>query len=303
MCCLFGLIDTELRFSGREKTQMMHTLATAAEARGTDASGVAYNSPNGLMVRKSPVAGRKLRFRLRNDTVVAMGHTRMTTKGNEKQNQNNHPFLGQAGKEVFALAHNGVIYNDTELRQMYNLPQTHIETDSYIAVQLIEREHALDFSSLQFASEQVFGSFTFTVLDRKNNLYLVKGDNPLCLIYFPDLGLYLYASTQAILEEGLEAFHKPAWKSVRINLACGEIAKIDRSGEITRSAFGTTNLYWGCPVYRRPLCRRSRAEEDRYIRDLKSVASSFGYDPESVDRLLLCGHEPEEIEAFLYECI
>ena len=47
-------------------------------------------------------------------------------------------------------------------------------------------------------AEEVEGSFCFTVLDRKDNLYFVKGDNPLCLYHYPELGLYLYASTEEI---------------------------------------------------------------------------------------------------------
>ena len=31
MCCLFGLIDTELRFTGKEKSKMLHALASASE--------------------------------------------------------------------------------------------------------------------------------------------------------------------------------------------------------------------------------------------------------------------------------
>ena len=301
MCCLFGMIDTQRRFTGREKTLMMHALATAAGERGTDTAGIAYNTPSGLVVRKSPVPGHKLRFRLRSDTITAMGHARMTTQGDEKQNRNNHPFLGCAGGETFALAHNGVIHNDKELRREFNLPQTNIETDSYAAVQLIEKKQALDFSSLAFAAEWLLGSFTFTMLDRRNNLYVVKGDSPLCLLHYPEIGLFLYASTQAIMTESLRMLCNPPWEAVRIELDCGEIAKIDRYGIVTRAGFDTTNLYLGCPSYRFPFCRRSHRFEHEYIEDLKSVASSFGYEPEVVDRLLACGHQPEEIEEFLYE--
>ena len=43
-----------------------------------------------------------------------------------------------------ALAHNGVLYNDKELRRKQHLPPTPIETDSYIAVQLLEQGQQLD---------------------------------------------------------------------------------------------------------------------------------------------------------------
>ena len=37
-----------------------------------------------------------------------------------------------------ALAHNGVLYNDKELRREQHLPLTSIETDTYVAVQLLK---------------------------------------------------------------------------------------------------------------------------------------------------------------------
>lgn len=78
-----------------------------------------------------------------------MGHTRMTTQGNENRNYNNHPFLGQTREGAFALTHNGVIQNDRSLRKKLRIPKNRIETDSYVAVQLLEREGALNFDSLR----------------------------------------------------------------------------------------------------------------------------------------------------------
>ena len=104
---------------------------------------------------------------------------------------------------MFALAHNGVLYNDMTLRKGLHLPKTKIQTDSYIAVQLIEQKKALNFDSLKYMAEEVEGSFTFTVLDRRDRLYIVKGDNPLCLLHLPSLGLYLYASTEEILRRAM----------------------------------------------------------------------------------------------------
>lgn len=53
-----------------------------------------------------------------------MGHTRMTTQGNENRNYNNHPFLGQTREGAFALTHNGVIQNDRSLRKKLRIPKT-----------------------------------------------------------------------------------------------------------------------------------------------------------------------------------
>ena len=94
MCCLFGLIDTEPRFTGKEKSKLLHALASASEARGTDATGVAYDSGRNLHIYKKPIPGHKLNFYIRDNSRFAMGHTRMTTQGSARKNYNNHPFRG-----------------------------------------------------------------------------------------------------------------------------------------------------------------------------------------------------------------
>ena len=107
MCCLFGLIDMELRFTGKEKSKLLHALASASEARGTDATGVAYDSGRNLHIYKKPISGHKLNFYIRDNSRFAMGHTRMTTQGSARRNYNNHPFRGITRTGTFALAHNG----------------------------------------------------------------------------------------------------------------------------------------------------------------------------------------------------
>ena len=218
MCCLFGLIDYGHSLTGREKNQMLSVLASACEVRGTDATGIAYNVGGTLRIYKRPVPAHRLRFRVPDTARVILGHTRMTTQGSAKRNYNNHPFLGVAGKDVFALAHNGMLHNDLALRKGLHLPKTKIQTDSYIAVQLIEQKKTLNFDSLKYMAEQVEGSFTFTVLDRRDRLYIVKGDNPLCLLHFPSLGLYLYASTEEILRRAIYQMDLDTCKSCSIPL-------------------------------------------------------------------------------------
>ena len=245
MCCLFGLIDTRGQYSGTQKSRMLHALATAAEARGTDASGIAYRSGarKGLVIRKSPVPGGKLRIRVPDDVVTVMGHTRMTTQGSAEKNCNNHPFTGKIRGKTFAFAHNGIIYNDAELRERFSLPSTKIETDSYVAVQLLERQKRLDFDSLRFVTEQLEGSLTYTVMDDQDSLFIVKGDNPLSLIRFPKTGLFLYASTSDILVQVLKMCSQPPREAVKININSGEIVKITGVGIATRSRFNDALLY------------------------------------------------------------
>ena len=300
MCCLFGLIDTRQQYSGAEKARMLHALATAAEARGTDAAGYACNGSGGLIVRKSPVPGHKLRFTVSDDTVTVMGHTRMTTQGDARRNRNNHPFAGSINGARFAFAHNGVIYNDHELRERFALPHTKIETDSYIAVQLLETQNALGFDALRFAAEQLEGSFTFTALGEQNDLYIVKGDNPLNLIRFPETGLFLYASTREILEKALESCSQRANNGVWERMESGEMLKIDSAGVVTRSRFDDSKLLGWYAPYSYACTPRYRSDGS-YVGELKAVAYAFGYTPAMIDRLILRGFQPEEIEEMLYQ--
>ena len=127
MCCLFGIMDYGHKLSRKEKTKILSVLSVACEERGTDATGIAYNSGGSLKVYKRPLPAHLLWFKVYEDTNLVMGHTRMTTQGSERFNQNNHPFSGQAGTTSFALAHNGVLNNDKRLRRQYDLPPTKIE--------------------------------------------------------------------------------------------------------------------------------------------------------------------------------
>lgn len=305
MCCLFGLIDYGRRLNGRQKNRLIRALAVASEARGTDAAGIAYNSGGRLRIYKRPGPAHKLHISLPEDALVVMGHTRMTTQGSEKWNRNNHPFAGKAGNTHFALAHNGVLYNDKSLRSSRKLPQTGIQTDSYVAVQLLEQLGALTPDSLKEMAESVEGSFTFTVLDQGNTLYFVKGDNPLCLYHYPHLGLYLYASTQEILNLGLQRTWLAREKKEEVPVADGEILKLSPDGSRTVDTFRMPEPDWTSIRFRRwhraAVQQTPTAEKQAYLRELKSVAATWGYDPWEIDALLARGFTTDEIEEVLYE--
>ena len=237
MCSLLGWMDYQSVVPHKVLRKLTQSLAVAAEERGTDASGISYVRDNEIVIYKRPKAAHKLHFCPPEGIAAVMGHTRMATQGSEKNNANNHPFYGKTSDTSFALAHNGIIYNDKELRKEKHLPVTNIETDSYIAVQLIESQNRLDFDSLRYMAESVNGSFTFSLLDESNNLYLVKGSNPLCLLNFKTLGLYVYASTESILKAALRRLGFNKYASEKVDVTEGDMIRIDKVGNITRSHF------------------------------------------------------------------
>ena len=296
MCSLFGWLDYQCLIPDKFKRKLTQALANAAEERGTDAAGISYISGGDVKIFKRPKPAHKIHFNIPEKTAAVMGHTRMTTQGDEKNNYNNHPFPGNAGETSFAFAHNGVLWNDKELRKEKNLPDTHIETDSYIAVQLIESQQKLDFKSLKYMAEAVEGNYAFTVLDQNNNLYIIKGSNPMCLLHFPALGLYVYASTESIINNALKrvGLHKFAYE--RIETTEGDILRVDRCGIIERAEFEPT-LYR--PKYGAWYDTDDSPFYSLHEELLLNYCGCYGIDTSEVELLLDYGYTCDEIEEML----
>lgn len=306
MCAVFGLIDYGKCFSAKQREKILRVLSKECEERGTDATGFAFNKTEHLTVYKRPLAAHRLRLRLPNEANIILGHTRMATQGNKELNFNNHPFKGKAGDMPFALAHNGVIYNDHILRLDKNLPNTSIGTDSYIAVQLLEQHEALTPEAVADMAEQIEGSFVFTILDRCNNSYFVKGDNPLALYHFEKYGFYIYASTDKILTGALRKLGLHKLDHTDIAAECGEILQIDWNGTLTRYSFNTANIDdW---EYRCFMNRHTRwggassvsCDDTVAIKQLKEFAKNVGVDEYAIDMLLEYGYTTDDIEDMFY---
>lgn len=297
MCCLFGLIDYGNCLSQKQKERIIRVLSRECEARGTDATGIAYMDKGKMKIYKRGLPAHRMRFKLHGNPPVIMGHTRWTTQGSEKRNFNNHPFYSE--KVGFALAHNGVLYNDTALRKSEGLPETNIETDSYIALQLIESKNALNFETIKYMAEKVDGSFCFTMLNRDNELYIVKGDNPMCIAHFP--GLYIYASTDSILNKALKKLGMKRYEEAKVRE--GEILKFDCQGEITRAEFSISQSYgfYGYPCYVSRKNRGYQSANEEYLRELVDYGKFVGIDEELIMELLDNGYDFMDIEELLYE--
>lgn len=306
MCCLFGMLDYKHNLTPKQQSKIISVLSVACEARGTDATGFAYNTPDRLCVYKRPLPARKMNFKLPREVTAIMGHTRMTTQGTENKNFNNHPFYGRTKDNVFALAHNGVLHNDLILRKQENIPETKIETDSYIAVQLIEKKNLLNTDSLKYMAESLEGSFTITLLDRKDNLYFVKGDNPMCIYLFEDVGIYLYASTEEILKKAIKKIPYRLGKPREIKITEGDILIINAYGERTTERFDTTKLYdFAYIPYSFWTNTRERATtksyaKDEYIKQLKHEAECYGFSANYIDTLLADGFSTDDIEELVF---
>jgi glutamine phosphoribosylpyrophosphate amidotransferase len=299
MCGLFGF--SRYGEPIKNLSVVTNSLAEQSAIRGTDATGIAFNDDK-LKIIKEGKSAYEMDFKHSDDILALIGHTRHSTQGSEKKNQNNHPFPGKVNGLHFALAHNGVLTNDDILRVSLKLPKTKIETDSYVAAQLLMSRKNLDFESLRYMAEKVHGSFSFSVLDEKDNLFLVKGDSPIHLLHFPKSQIYVYASTESILFKALvdtslfAELKKGCYEE--IEMFPGEILKISSGGMLETSHFQFNHYdvkgWWEYNLW---------GKDDmtaEYIEELKAMASIQGIPPEDVDELLADGFGFDEIEEYLY---
>lgn len=102
---------------------------------------------------------------------------------------------------------------------------------------MIEKQGVLDFDSIAGMSEKVSGSFVFTILGDDNTLYIAKGDNPICLLHFKELGLYVYASTPNIMKEALTGSFLEEYDFEEIKVNEGDIVSMNRDGILEKSHF------------------------------------------------------------------
>ena len=296
MCALYGFINYGKVLNQKELKRLVRNLSISSELRGTDASGVAYVRNGKVVIYKKPQPSHEVNFYFPSDITILTGHTRMATHGDARNNYNNHPFVGHTAEGDFALCHNGVLFNYEQVQKQEQLPKTRIKTDSYIAVQLIEKYGKADFDTIGRMSERVNGSFVFTVLTNEEKLYISRWDNPICLLHFPKIGIYVYTSTKEIMQMALRGtiFEKQTIDVIPVSE--GEMISIDKNGVIERSRFTPEYDgffgYYGCRAFR---------ERDDYDSYLCEYGSMFGVSEEEIMMLYDMGYDDEEIELMMMD--
>lgn len=302
MCGLFGF--TIYNKDIKNYSDLLQNLAVYSSERGTHATGISYNINNKMIVYKKPTSASKLKLKHFENVQAVTGHTRHATQGDYKLNYNNHPFTGYTKKgDIFSIAHNGIIYNDIELRQKYHLSKSKITTDSYIYTQLLEQAKNINFDTIREYTELLEGYYTFSILDNKNNLYIVKGDSPVSIVHLKKLGMYIYASTDNILYNALMDsnlfVHIKTGDFNIISLNDGDILKISNNGKISTGKYEPKTTYNLKNWYDFDYITTDTYNDD-YLEILLDMASYMGYDDREIYALLDDGFTFDEIEDLIY---
>jgi len=198
MCGIMGYYAFGKVMPDKEKITNMFT---ALESRGTDASGFAYIRNNKLIVHKAPVSSSVLvKSKEWTDLdlpKIMIMHTRLKTKGDQKNNMNNHPLFTKDG---LCIVHNGMIYNDDELFNKKTRRDAEVDSEAILTVLSKKR------NNIKHLFDTIIGSYAVAVIN-KNHPYaltLIKKDNPIDL-YFDECDDILYfCSERRIMRVALE---------------------------------------------------------------------------------------------------
>lgn len=129
------------------------------------------------------------------------------------------------------------------------------------------------------------------------SIHFVGNQDDMCLLHFKDIGLYVYASTESIMKNALRriGLHKIASEPIKTDE--GDILRIDKHGDITRSQFQPA------PKYSHFSSDKWWYGDDCYYGEHEEMlflyCNCFGVDTADVELLLEYGYTPSEVEEML----
>lgn len=197
MCGIGGFSLSEgSRINAR---RLSRALLSGLEVRGSQASGVAWQSAKGDGFVKAGVRGSKLDLAgLPKHADLVVLHTRYATHGSVRDNNNNHPVMSP--DLSISLVHNGVIFNHDIVRSELSSGESLPDVDtSVIPALLQEFDRDLDMFSL------LDGDAAVAWLDSESRGVLSVARvsySPLWVAQVAD-GSFVFASTESILVEAL----------------------------------------------------------------------------------------------------
>jgi glucosamine 6-phosphate synthetase-like amidotransferase/phosphosugar isomerase protein len=169
------------------------------QSRGTDASGVAYESPTGIRHYKTDKPAYELSgltmnlaFGMNRSPRWVMLHTRAATHGKPELNRNNHPLMGNK----MALCHNGVVYNKSNVLGKYNTSaKRDVDTEAILV--------ALKNGGIDAVARHVEGSMSISWAKGKTMYLWTNGMSPLVIGELFN-GDFMYSSTdEHLMSTGL----------------------------------------------------------------------------------------------------
>ncbi len=234
MCGICGYFGTE---SGVVTPNAIEEVFAATESRGRDASGYVASVHDRLRSVKLPMKSSKLLVQPKfgnhylEDADTWIGHCRLATHGDPKDNRNNHPFVHKG----LGLIHNGMLMNyHYELEDDKRL-KLESECDSEAILKLITYHRGQGMKTTEAISKmatEVDGSMACAMVNREGAMWLFRRDEsysfaPLWIGHNADKNLVQFASTHELLKKGLD---KSDWTVYNIPSGVGYLLRPSLDG-------------------------------------------------------------------------
>lgn len=257
MCGVFGVIalDPTAALDPRRLERAVARALRRSESRGKDASGVLALTPDGLTIAKQPVRGarllrtapyRQVLGRARGaafdgSPFVVLGHTRMMTRGDVHDPDNNQPVVNGA----IAVLHNGIIVNDRALAEGLRTPPVG-EVDTAVAPALVrelEESGLATEEAVRTAFARLEGANTLAFVDgRSGAVHLATSNGSCYLLEDPSRGLTVFASEPRIVAAMRDVLRIDAADATVRQLEPGVIRTFSTRGTSGAAAAGTAQV-------------------------------------------------------------
>ncbi len=205
-CGVFGIINQNSDISSINVAQLSYLGLFALQHRGQESAGIAVsNNKNILVYRDLGLVSEVFKEGILNTLqgTAAIGHVRYSTTGSNNW-ESSQPILQQYQGGSFALAHNGQLTNQDELRRkiLSSLDRysKNCQTDSYLISQLIKATEEKNIEkAVKKTALQLKGAFCLVILteDKLIGLRDAYGFHPLVLGRIKDS--YVLASEDSAL--------------------------------------------------------------------------------------------------------
>lgn len=230
MCCILGIgwqRGNTIRNS-KAMREVAKKLLVNGQTRGRDAAGMAFTTSKEITVVKHNVKADSLVKEEEFDTacsnliafsendrknteydplISAIGHCRQKTKGTPEDYNNNHPIVSNKIVGV----HNGMIGNDDKLFDKFKDlgMERRAEVDSEIIFRLIDHyaDGGYDMEeSIITTAKMLMGSYACAVVNAAHpyELWLFKGNGPLDIYHYKDVGMILFSSEKRYIEDAVD---------------------------------------------------------------------------------------------------
>ena len=134
----------------------------ASAVRGQDATGNCLRTEWKTAIYKRPKPAARMQLRLPKGTTQLLGHVRMTTQGRGRKTITIIRSAVHCPAETLHWPTTVYCITKRAFACGFNLPQTAVETDSFVAVQLLQKLWRGDTADHYCYGRTVGGTFTFS---------------------------------------------------------------------------------------------------------------------------------------------